>query len=162
MTKDGALIHAMKMGVRRRDGLADAMNMAWTCARRSRDGPARLIPGGTNDIPKEVFYEDLGSCRAAARRYRPERRCAIRSDAAGADDLPKRREQILRQTYRQAATDECLPAREQVEAFGRLPQGRGVARRVSGRRPAQISRVLRQTIAVDAPVIDRARRRGRT
>src|SRR3954449_8979503 len=120
MTKDGALIHAMKMGVRRRDGLADAMNMAWTCARRSRDGPARLIPGVTNDIPKEVFYEDLGSCRAAARRYRPDRRCAIRSDAAGADDLPKRREQILRRTHRQDAEGDSLAERDQAQAFGRL------------------------------------------
>src|SRR6478752_8501809 len=153
MTKDGALIHAMKMGVRRRDGLADAMNMAWTCAGPSRDGPARLIPSGTNDIPKEVLYEDFGSCRAAARRYRPDRRCTIRSDAAGADDLPKRREQILRRTHWQAAADECLPAREQVEAFRWLPQGRGVARRVSTRRPRhKISRALmRQAIDVDAP-----------
>src|SRR3954453_12044170 len=57
MTKDGALIHAMKMGVRRRDRLADAMNMAWTCARRSRDGLARLIPAGTKTFPRRCFMK---------------------------------------------------------------------------------------------------------
>lgn len=49
MTKDGARIHAMKMGVPHSLGLAGAMNMAWTPARPLRDGPARLIPVGTNE-----------------------------------------------------------------------------------------------------------------
>jgi hypothetical protein len=30
MAKDGAGIHAMKMGVQRREARTDAMNMAWT------------------------------------------------------------------------------------------------------------------------------------
>ena len=49
MTKVGVRIHAMKMGVPRAGGLAGAMNMAWTGARPLRNGPARLIPVGTNE-----------------------------------------------------------------------------------------------------------------
>src|SRR6478752_10183987 len=100
------------------------MNMAWTATQALRDGPARLIPVGTNEDSQEVLHEDFGSCRAAARCSRPARCRAIRSIGPGANGLPRRCRQILRRTYRQAAADECLPAREQVEALGQLPQGR--------------------------------------
>ncbi|SPP91989.1 MULTISPECIES: alpha/beta fold hydrolase [Bradyrhizobium] len=73
---------------------------------------------------KEVLYEDFGCCRAAAHCCRPARCCTVRSIAPGANGLPWRRRQILRRAYRQAAADECLSAREQVEALGVLPQGR--------------------------------------
>src|SRR5205823_177110 len=56
---------------------------------------------------------------------------AIRPEPAGADGLPFGRRKILRRTYRQAAADERLPAREQGEAVGRLPQGGGITRRVA-------------------------------
>jgi hypothetical protein len=52
MAKDGARIHAMKMGVPQPGGLAGAMNMAWTGGRPLRNGPARLIPVGTNEDSK--------------------------------------------------------------------------------------------------------------
>lgn len=49
MAKDGARIHAMKMGVPGRGEQAGAMIMAWTGTGPLRDGPARLVPVGTNE-----------------------------------------------------------------------------------------------------------------
>jgi len=72
-----------------------------------------------------------GCCADAVARRRLAGSRAIRTYAPGADGLPFGCRKILRRTCRQAAADECLPAREQGEAVGWLPQGGGIARRVT-------------------------------
>src|SRR3954453_12353334 len=106
------------------------MNMAWTrrasstSFRALRFTRSRKVIHEKNDLRLDRSADPVTHRRSAGSR-------AIRTIAAGADGLPVGRRKVLLRTHRQAAADERLPQGEQGEVIGRLPQGRGIARRVS-------------------------------
>src|SRR5919109_2635352 len=109
------------------------MNMAWTAGATSTSFRALSISHSRQKVIHDEIhsYRGRGHCADPVVRRRLAGSGAIRSHSPGADGLPFGCRKILRRAYRQAAADECLPESEQDEAVGWLPQGGGIARRLS-------------------------------
>src|SRR5882757_328674 len=108
------------------------MNMAWTTVATSTSFRALSTLHSRRKVIHEINPHPgrRGRADPVARR-RLAGASAIRPHSPGADGLPFGCRKILRRTCRQAAADECLPARQQGEAVGWLPQGGGIARRLA-------------------------------